>query len=60
MCQDYKFSQGKYGAVGRVVDYRSVGTRIEPIVVFLALPPPNFPNSIWRKFTAVVENAAPG
>jgi hypothetical protein len=27
--------------------------------VFLALPLPNSPNSIWLKFTAVVENAAP-
>jgi len=28
--------------------------------VLLALPLPNSQNSIWRKFTAVVENAAPG
>ena len=60
MCQDYKFSQGKYGAVGRVVGYRSGGTWIEPILVFLALPLPKSPNSIWLKFTAVVGNAAPG
>jgi hypothetical protein len=33
---------------------------IEPILVFLALPLPNSPNSIWLKFTAVVQNAAPG
>ncbi len=39
---------------------RSEGTWIEPILVFLALTLPNSPNSIWRKFTAVVENAAPG
>jgi hypothetical protein len=26
--------------------------------VFLALPLPNLPNSIWRKFTAVVENVS--
>jgi hypothetical protein len=43
-----------------VVDYRSGGTRIEPILVFLALPLPKSPNSIWLKFTAVVGNAAPG
>ncbi len=29
-------------------------------MVFLALPLPNSPNSIWRKFKAVVQNAAPG
>jgi hypothetical protein len=29
-------------------------------VVLLALPLPNSPNLIWRKFKAVVENAAPG
>ncbi len=28
--------------------------------MFLALPLPNSPNSIWLKFTAVVQNAAPG
>jgi hypothetical protein len=27
-------------------------------MVFLSLPLPNSPNSIWRKFTAVVENVA--
>jgi hypothetical protein len=26
--------------------------------VFLALPLPNLPNSIWRKFTAVVEKVS--
>jgi hypothetical protein len=29
-------------------------------LVFLPLPLPNSSNSIWRKFTAVVQNAAPG
>ncbi len=60
MCQDCNCLHGKYGAVGRVVDYRSGGTRIDPILVFLALPLPKSPNSIWLKFMAVVGNAVPG
>jgi hypothetical protein len=43
-----------------VADWKSEESRFEPTLGFLALPLPNSPNSIWLKFTAVVENAAPG
>ncbi len=52
-----KYAQGKCGAVGRVADQRSEGSRFHTIVVFLALP---LPNSIQRKFTAVVQHSATG
>ncbi len=57
MLENQYFSEGKRGAVGRVADQRSEGCRFDLSMLFLALP---LPNSIWHKFTAVVQNAAPG